>query len=309
MQVQTINLTRSYPGGVTAVQPLNLQWTEGVVGLLGPNGAGKTTLMRMLATLLEPSGGTALVDGHDIRYDKPAVREILGYLPQDFGLYPSLSVSECLDYMGLLAGLGNRKQRRARVDEMLERVNLTEFRHRKVGALSGGMKRRLGIAQAIIHEPRLVIFDEPTAGLDPEERIRVRNLLSELGGNRTIILSTHIVADVASTAQKITVMKQGAAIFHGTPMEMLDLVREKTWQLWTDDAGLAALRERYTVTEVQREGEGRGERSLLVRLVADSPDLPGAERRTPSLEDGYVCIMGGPAGPDGSDPGGGRCAP
>lgn len=287
MQVQTINLTKTYPGNVTAVVPMNIQLADGVVGLLGPNGAGKTTFMRMLATLLEPSAGTALVDGHDIRYEKPAVRALLGYLPQDFGLYPSLSVFECLDYMGLLAGLSRAKERRARIETMLERVNLTEFRNRKVGALSGGMKRRLGIAQAILHEPRLVIFDEPTSGLDPEERIRVRNLLSELGGDRIIVLSTHIVADVASAAQKIAVMKRGAIIFYGEPAEMIERVRGRTWQGMTDDAGLATLSAQHTVTEVQREAGG-----VFVRLVAETVDFPGLELREPSLEDAYVWIMG-----------------
>jgi ABC-type multidrug transport system ATPase subunit len=290
VQVLTINLTKTYPGNVTAVHPLNVQFTDGVIGLLGPNGAGKTTLMRMLATLLEPSGGTALVDGHDIRYDKPSVRALLGYLPQDFGLYPSLSVYECLDYMGLLAGLTRAKERRARIEQMLERVNLTEFRKRAVGALSGGMKRRLGIAQAILHEPRLVIFDEPTAGLDPEERIRVRNLLSEMGGDRIVILSTHIVADVASAAQKIAVMNRGRIVFNGTPAEMIEGVRGRAWQVLTDDAGLAALRDRYPVTEVQREAGG-----VLVRMVAEELDVPGAEQRDPTLEDAYVWIMGGSA--------------
>jgi len=286
VQVQTINLTKTYPGNVTAVHPMNFHWTDGVIGLLGPNGAGKTTLMRILATLLEPSAGTALVDGHDVRYDKPSVRALLGYLPQDFGLYPSLSVVECLDYMGLLAGLGRAKERRARIEEMLERVNLTEFRHRKVGALSGGMKRRLGIAQAIIHEPRLVIFDEPTAGLDPEERIRVRNLVSELGGDRIIILSTHIVADVASAAQKIAVMNRGRIIFDGSPAGMIEQVRGRTWQVLTHDEGLARLREHHTVTEVQREAEG-----VLVRLVAAEVSFPGVELREPTLEDAYVWVM------------------
>lgn len=286
LQVLTINLTKTYPGNVTAVHPMNLQLGNGVVGLLGPNGAGKTTFMRMLATLLEPTSGTALVDGHDIRYDKPAVRGLLGYLPQDFGLYPSLSVVECLDYMGLLAGLSRTKVRRARMDEVLERVNLTEYRQRKVGALSGGMKRRLGIAQAIIHEPRLLIFDEPTAGLDPEERIRVRNLLSELSGDRIILLSTHIVADVSSTAQTIAVMSRGRIVFNGTPSEMIECVRGKTWQVLTDDAWLSWLRDRYAVTEVQREAGG-----VLVRMVADAVEFDGIEARNPGLEDAYVWIM------------------
>jgi len=289
VQVQTINLTKTYPGNVTAVHPMNIQLSDGVVGLLGPNGAGKTTLMRMLSTLLEPSAGTALVDGHDIRYDKPSVRALLGYLPQDFGLYPSLTVLECLDYMALLAGLSRGKERRTRIDAVLERVNLTEYRKRKVGALSGGMKRRLGIAQAIVHEPRLLIFDEPTAGLDPEERIRVRNLLSELGGDRTIILSTHIVADIASAAQKIAVMKRGEIVFNGTPIEMMERVRGRTWQVLTDDAGMAVLRDKHTITDVQREAGG-----VMVRLVGDPPE-GGSEARDPTLEDAYVWIMGGEA--------------
>jgi ABC-type multidrug transport system ATPase subunit len=247
--------------------------------------------MRMLATLLDPSSGTALVDGNDIRYDKPAVRSLLGYLPQDFGLYPSLGVRECLDYMGLLAGLDRAKERRARIDAMLERVNLTEFQKRKVGALSGGMKRRLGIAQALIHEPRLVIFDEPTAGLDPEERIRVRNLVSELGSDRIMILSTHIVADVASSARRIAVMSRGRIVFNGTPQEMIESVRGKAWQVMTDDASLPTLRERSHVTEVQREAEG-----VLVKLVGEHVDFPGVEARDPSLEDAYVWIMGGGVG-------------
>jgi ABC-2 type transport system ATP-binding protein len=289
--VHTINLTKTYPGTVTAVHPMNIQLSDGVVGLLGPNGAGKTTLMRMLATLLEPSGGTALVDGHDIRYEKPAVRALLGYLPQEFGLYPSLSVQECLDYMGLLSGLTRTRERRARIEAVLEQVNLTEYRKRKVGALSGGMKRRLGIAQAVIHEPRLLIFDEPTAGLDPEERIRVRNLLSELGGDRIIILSTHIVADVASAARTIAVMNRGRIVFHGTPQQMLDAVRGRTWQVVADDAGLEQLRGTCTVTEVQREASG-----LLVRLVAEVVEFPGVQPRDPTLEDAYVWLMGSAAG-------------
>ena len=287
MKLLTLNLTKTYPGGVTAVHPLNLTLEDGIIGLLGPNGAGKTTLMRMLATLLEPSSGTALVDGHDIRYEKPAVRSLLGYLPQEFGLYPSLTVDECLDYMGLLAGIRSGKERRRRRELVLERVNLTEFRKRKVGALSGGMKRRLGIAQTILHEPRLLIFDEPTAGLDPEERIRVRNLLAELGGDRIILLSTHIVADIASAARQIAVMRRGQVIFFGTPVEMIERVRGKTWQVMTDDAGLAQLQAKAWVTEVQREAT-----RILVRLVGEPLEFPGLEGRPATLEDAYVWIMG-----------------
>jgi ABC-2 type transport system ATP-binding protein len=285
-----MNLAKTYPGNVTAVHPMNIRLTDGVVGLLGPNGAGKTTLMRILATLLDPSQGTALIEGHDIRYSKPAVRSLLGYLPQDFGLYPSLTVFECLDYMGLLAGMSDGKERRRLIELMLPRVNLTEFRDRKVGALSGGMKRRLGVAQAILHDPQLLIFDEPTAGLDPEERIRVRNLLSELGGKRIIILSTHIVADIASTANQIAVMNKGRIIFFGTPDEMIGVVRGKSWQVTTNDAGMAAVQEQCAVTEVQREGGG-----VVVRFVAEHHTIADAVPRDSNLEDAYMWLMAGQA--------------
>lgn len=287
MQLQTIHLTKTYPGGVQAVQPVNVSFGSGIVGLLGPNGAGKTTLMRMLATLTEPTGGTALVDGLDIRYQKADVRRILGYLPQEFGLYPSLSVWECLDYLGILAGLSRARDRKERMERTLERVNLTELRHRKVGALSGGMKRRLGIAQAILHEPRLLIFDEPTAGLDPEERIRIRNLLAELAGDRLILLSTHIVADIASSARVLAVMRRGEIIFTGETQELLERVRGRCWQCVVPEGELQALSARVTVIEVQREASG-----MLVRLVADPDAAAGMAPREPSLEDAYVWTMG-----------------
>ena len=287
MQLQTIHLTKTYPGGVQAVQPVNVSFGSGIVGLLGPNGAGKTTLMRMLATLTEPTDGTALVDGLDIRYQKADVRRILGYLPQEFGLYPSLSVWECLDYLGILAGLSRARDRKERMERTLDRVNLTELRHRKVGALSGGMKRRLGIAQAILHEPRLLIFDEPTAGLDPEERIRIRNLLAELAGDRLILLSTHIVADIASSARVLAVMRRGEIIFTGETQELLERVRGRCWQCVVPEGELQALSTRVTVIEVQREATG-----MLVRLVADPDAAAGMSPREPSLEDAYVWTMG-----------------
>ncbi len=287
MQLQTIHLTKTYPGGVQAVQPVNVSFGSGIVGLLGPNGAGKTTMMRMLATLTEPTDGTALVDGLDIRYQKADVRRILGYLPQEFGLYPSLSVWECLDYLGILAGLSRARDRKERMERTLDRVNLTELRHRKVGALSGGMKRRLGIAQAILHEPRLLIFDEPTAGLDPEERIRIRNLLAELAGDRLILLSTHIVADIASSARVLAVMRRGEIIFTGETQELLERVRGRCWQCVVPEGELQALSTRVTVIEVQREATG-----MLVRLVADPDAAAGMSPREPSLEDAYVWTMG-----------------
>lgn len=286
MEIQSLGLTKTYSGGVTAVRSLSFRLENGIVGLLGPNGAGKTSLMRMLATLLPPSAGTALVNGHDIRYDRAEVRATLGYLPQDFGLYPSLSVLDCLDYMAMLSGMGRRKQRRARIEEVLEQVNLCEYRKRPVGALSGGMKRRLGIAQAIVHEPGFLIFDEPTAGLDPEERIRIRNLLAELGGERVIVLSTHIVADVASAAQTILVMNRGELVYQGSASELIDMVRNRTFQVVVSPEMLPEIRSRWLVTEVQRESDG-----MLVRLVGEDGGQNGAVPRPPSLEDAYVWLM------------------
>jgi ABC-type multidrug transport system ATPase subunit len=288
MQIHIFNLTKIYEGGIVGAQDVNYAIEDGVLGLLGPNGAGKTTLMRILSTLLEPTRGTAVVDGFDVRYDKPEIRQILGYLPQDFGLYPSLSCWEMLDYVGLLSNLTNRRQRREAIEQALAQVHLEEVRHRKVGALSGGMRRRLGIAQAILHHPRFLIFDEPTAGLDPEERIRIRNLLSELGGSRIIILSTHIVADVASAATKLAVMNRGQIIYSGTPADLTHRAEGKVWRVPVTEEEMVTLRQRYPVTEVLRSDGG-----LVLRVVAEAVDHPAATPTEATLEDAYVWLMGG----------------
>jgi len=288
MQIHLFNLTKIYEGGVVGVNNLNFAIEDGVLGLLGPNGAGKTTLMRILSTLLDPTRGTAVVDGFDVRYDKPQIREFLGYLPQDFGLYPSLTVFEMLDYVGLLSNMTQRRRRHEAVEEALRLVRLEDVRNRKVGALSGGLRQRLGIAQAILHRPRFLIFDEPTAGLDPEERIRIRNLLTELGIGRIIILSTHIVADVASAATRLAVMNKGEIIFSGTPADLIDRVAGKVWRIRVTEEEISPLRQRYPVTEVQRSAEG-----IFLRLVAESIDHPRAVPTDANLEDAYVWLMGG----------------
>lgn len=288
MRIQIFNLTKIYEGGIVGAQDVNYALEEGVLGLLGPNGAGKTTVMRILSTLLEPTRGTAVVDGYDVRYDKPEVRRILGYLPQDFGLYPSLTCWEMLDYVGLLSNMTSRRERHEAIEQALVQVRLEEVRHRKVGALSGGMRRRLGIAQAILHHPRFLIFDEPTSGLDPEERIRIRNLLTELGGDRVIILSTHIVADVASAATKLAVMNQGRIIYSGTPADLTRQAEGKVWRVPVSEEELSTLRQRYPVTEVLRSTEG-----ITLRVVAESVDHPDATPAEATLEDAYVWLMGG----------------
>jgi ABC-type multidrug transport system ATPase subunit len=288
MQIHLFNLTKIYEGGVVGAQDVNYAIEEGVLGLVGPNGAGKTTVMRILSTLLEPTRGTAVVDGYDVRYDKPEIRRILGYLPQDFGLYPSLTCWEMLDYVGLLSNMTSRRQRHEAIEQALAQVRLEEVRHRKVGTLSGGMRRRLGIAQAILHHPRFLIFDEPTAGLDPEERIRIRNLLAELGGDRIIILSTHIVADVASAATKLAVMNQGRIIYSGTPADLTRRAEGKVWRVPVSEEEMPLLRQRYPVTEVLRSPEG-----IFLRVVAETVDHPAAMPTEATLEDAYVWLMGG----------------
>ncbi len=226
MQIEIKNLTKTYPGGFKALDNINLTITNGMFGLLGPNGAGKSTLMRILVTLMKPSQGQVLVDGKDISKHRKEIRKMVGYLPQDFRFFAKLKSWEFLDYAARLAGMNSRKERLERVDEMLESVGLFEFRNRMANKLSGGMKRRLGIAQALIAHPSIIIVDEPTTGLDPEERIRFRNLLSDLGRSETIIiLSTHIVGDISSTCNQMALLNEGSLIYQGTPDHLVEQAR------------------------------------------------------------------------------------
>ncbi|MFN3648318.1 MAG: ABC transporter ATP-binding protein [Armatimonadota bacterium] len=290
MSVVLQNLTKVYDRKVVSVDDVSLRVDSGVLGLLGPNGAGKTTLMRMLATLLDPTTGTASVDGYDVRRQRSDVRRILGYLPQQFGLYPHMSCREMLEYVGLLYGLP-RPERREAVERTLHAVHLEEFAKRKVGALSGGMKQRLGIAQAVLASPRLLIVDEPTSGLDPEERIRVRNLLAELARDRVVILSTHIVGDVTATAHTLALLRRGKLIFHGTQPELLREVEGRVWTARVSEPDLPRLKEACLITGITHAADG-----LEARLVAEDPGrLPGvlqASAAAAGLEDAYLYRMG-----------------
>jgi ABC-2 type transport system ATP-binding protein len=290
MGVSIENLVKVYDRKITGVDGVSLSFESGVLGLLGPNGAGKTTLMRILATLLDPTSGTARVDGYDVRRQRPEVRRILGYLPQQFGLYPQMTCREFLEYIGLLYGMHHRERKEA-VERTLRQVHLEEFAGRRVRALSGGMKQRLGIAQAVLASPRLLIVDEPTSGLDPEERIRVRNLLGELARERVVILSTHIVGDVSSTATAIAMMRRGKVIFHGTTAELLAEVRDCVWQAKVEEAMLPQLKQLALVTGVGHTPDG-----LEARLITEDPrSLPGvldAVRVQGGLEDAYIRKMG-----------------
>jgi len=242
--------------------------------------------MSILATLLEPTRGIAKVDGHDVRHEKDQVRQILGFLPQDFGLYPSLTAYETLDYIALLYNMGDPALRKRRIEEMLARMNLSDVANRQVGGFSGGMRQRVGLAQALLNSPKLLIVDEPTAGLDPEERIRVRSLLAEMGGERVIILSTHLIEDVEAVADRVAVLHKGKIRFVGTIPEMLNQIRGKVWEVEAKPGELADLRNKYLETALRREGD-----KIHIRLAAEKLDHIQAKPLEPTLEDAYLWLM------------------
>jgi ABC-type multidrug transport system ATPase subunit len=259
----------------------------GMFGLLGPNGAGKSTLMRILVALMEPTSGEVDVFGYDLLKQRKEVRKILGYLPQDFRFFAKYKTYEFLDYAARLSGMNNSKQRRRAVDEMLESVGLFDVRERYANRLSGGMKRRLGIAQALIHNPKLIIVDEPTTGLDPEERIRFRNLLAEISERDvTIILSTHIVGDISSTCNCMALMNRGELAFYGAPQDMLKEAEGKVWRMKVSGDDLPAVDGKYPVISTIPSGTG-----WEVQVIADEIDDYDAEPYPPNLEHAYVYYM------------------
>jgi len=286
MDIIINHLNKTYRGGVQALNGVDLTIPTGMFGLLGPNGAGKTTLMRILVGLLRSTSGTIFVGEYDgtTEQGRTAIKHILGYLPQELGVYPDLSAWEFLDYVGILKGVNNRKTRKQRIETLLEQVSLGHVAKRKLSSYSGGMKRRVGIAQALLNDPKLLIVDEPTAGLDPEERIRFRNLLSDLGGDRTVLLSTHIVEDVAQTCQNIAVMKSGRVIFQGKIENLVQEAQGKVGILTT-----SGNRPEGEITVVSTMHTGTGVRYRVVGdLSSCSETIEPAE---PTLEDGYVWLM------------------
>ena len=242
--------------------------------------------MSILSTLLEPTTGTAIIDGHDVRHEKHEVRSILGYLPQDFGLYPVLTAYETLDYMALLCNLSDNAARKERIEGLLKRMNLTDVRDRPVGGFSGGMRQRVGLAQALLNSPKLLIVDEPTAGLDPEERIRVRSLLAELAGERVILLSTHLIEDVQAVADKVGILHKGRLRYVGDIPGMLNEVRGQVWEIEATPEELIPIRGKYLETGLTREGD-----RLRIRVAAESVDVPGSRQVEPNLEDAYIWLM------------------
>jgi ABC-2 type transport system ATP-binding protein len=274
-------LGKVYRGGHAALVCLDLRIGQGMTGLLGPNGAGKTTLMRILTGVLRPTSGRVLVGGHDLATSagRTAVKRMLGYLPQELALYPDLTAREFLDYIALLKGIDDRRARHAQVEALLGQVGLDDQRTRRIGGFSGGMKRRLGIAQALLGDPRLIIVDEPTSGLDPQERMRFRALLAGLGGDRIMILSTHILDDVAQTCPRVCVLNEGRLLYHGSTAGLTDAATGRTFRVRS-----AAPPSEGTIVNAVSGPDG-----TEYRLVGAPP--PGAEPVAPSLEDGYVALL------------------
>jgi ABC-2 type transport system ATP-binding protein len=285
MHLSIQNLSKQYHRGVFALSEFDLEVGPGVIGLLGPNGAGKSTLMRMLATITQPSAGTIQWNGVDIVRSPDALRATLGYLPQDFGVYPNLSALEFLEYIAALKGL-DAKSARGRIEELLVLVNLVHAAKRPLGTYSGGMKQRVGIAQALLNDPQLLIVDEPTVGLDPEERVRFRNLLSDLSGERIIFLSTHIVSDVEATATEIVVIHKGRKLQHAAPEKFLQMLEGKVWQWVVPSECLPELKQKYILSGIVRRQDG-----IQVRAVSEAAPEPGAQSVAPNLEDAYLQLV------------------
>jgi ABC-type multidrug transport system ATPase subunit len=287
MLLEINQLNKKYAKGVLAMHDFTLSIGPGVLGLLGPNGAGKSTLMRMVATITKPTSGTIVWNGIDVVHSPDPLRRILGYLPQDFGVYPNLSPVEFLEYLAAAKGM-NLAAARKRIEELLVLVNLTEARKRPLGGFSGGMRQRVGIAQALLNDPQLLIVDEPTGGLDPEERVRFRNLLSELSGERIVILSTHIVSDVEATATQIAIVNKGKLVAFASPEELLRRVDGKVWEIVVSSSELATAKQRLLISGTIRKSDG-----IHVRAIGADPPSAKAQPLPPSLEDAYLFSIAG----------------
>ena len=286
MSIEIRDLTVQFKNGVTAVDQATLTIPRGIYGLLGENGAGKTTLMRVLTTVLKPTQGTASLDG--LTYSKEnygKIRRKIGYLPQEIDLYPQLTVRECLEYMGELAGV-EKKVLARRIDRALERTSLTAHQKKKMRQLSGGMKRRVGLVQALLHEPEFLIVDEPTTGLDPEERIRIRNLLVDFSEDRTVLLSTHVVEDLAATCSRLAVMKKGRFLYAGDMQGLLEQVRGCVWICRAADEAQARGLEREYLTA----GKQLGDRGVQLRILAREKPLADCRPADATLEDAYLYL-------------------
>ena len=288
MRLSIRSVGKLYQGRVRALDDFSLEVGPGVLGLLGPNGAGKSTLMRILATITRPSEGHVTWDGHDVVARPDPLRAVLGYLPQDFGVYPHLNAVEFLSYLAAVKRVP-RAVARKRIPSLLALVNLTEAQKRPLGGYSGGMRQRIGIAQALLNDPQLLIVDEPTVGLDPEERVRFRTLLSELAGERIVVLSTHIVSDLESTATQIALIDRGRLLTAGTPEALLKAAEGRVWECVVPSERLPALQAAHRVSQAIRRADG-----VHVRLVGDASPVPDARAALPTLEDAYLAAIASP---------------
>ncbi|MFF7591426.1 ATP-binding cassette domain-containing protein [Kitasatospora purpeofusca] len=284
--LELTDVSKVYRGGKHAVDGLSLRLGPGLLGLLGPNGAGKSSLMRIVATVTRPTSGRLTYRGADVLARPDLLRRELGFLPQDFGVHPHLTSREFLSYLAAAKGLPARAAR-ARIEELLVLVNLTEAVRRPLGAYSGGMLRRVGIAQALLGDPSVIVVDEPTAGLDPEERVRFRNLLSTLAEDRVVVLSTHIVSDIESVAGDIAVLAGGRLLRRGSPEELLRGQAGRVWEVLVDAGSAAAVQQHFVVSRMVRAGDGR----VRLRLLADVPPTAEAVQVAPDLEDAYLGLV------------------
>lgn len=280
------DLTKTYPNGVKALNQINLTLEKGMFGLLGPNGAGKSTLMRTIATLQDPDSGSIKLGDIDVVAEKQEVRKVLGYLPQDFGFYPKVSALDLLNHFAILKGISDKKERKEIVDALLQQTNLFEDRKRNVSEYSGGMRQRFGIAQALLGNPKLIIVDEPTAGLDPMERNRFHNILSEIGEQVIVILSTHIVDDVRTLCNRMVVMNHGTILLEGTPAEAVASVQGRIWRKAVEKSELAEFRMRLPVIS-HHVSEGR----MMIHVMSDDRPDDGFEAVDATLEDVYFSTI------------------
>lgn len=281
MIISITNLYKKY-GQKTALNGIKLEINNGMFGLLGPNGAGKTTLMRIMSTLIKPTSGNVKLGGYDISCKKE-IRKMIGYLPQEFSFYPNFTVYEMMDYLAVLVGITGRKKRKEKVIKLLRKTNMDDFMRVKTKNLSGGMKRRLGIAQALLNEPSVLIVDEPTAGLDPEERLRFRNMLSEFSDSKIVILSTHIVGDVESTCENLAVIKEGSLLFTGKSKALLESVNGEVWTAEVSKENYNEIKNNFIIISNASFEDG-----LKIRMLSSKIPFEGCMHANPTIEDAYM---------------------
>ncbi|MBU1100751.1 MAG: ABC transporter ATP-binding protein [Bacteroidetes bacterium] len=285
MKLTIENVSKVYKGEVWGLKDFTLELNSGVLGLLGPNGAGKSTLMRILATITKPTKGSVYWNDKDITKHPDELRSVLGYLPQDFNVYPNLNALEFLEYMAAIKGL-DKSSSQKRINELLQILNLFDNRKKLLGGFSGGMRQRVGIAQALLNDPKLLIVDEPTAGLDPEERVRFRGLISELSSNRIVILSSHIVSDVEATSMNIALIKKGELVKCDLPEELVKEMDGKVWELLAPSESLVALKEKFIISSTLRRKE-----EILVRIISNNKPSENAGPVAAKLEDAYLYLI------------------